>query len=115
MTEKKGISKVEFKELRDGSVEVCYFDQDKHASSQAWVLPTSVAEELISWWKKLNKENGIHPPIKERYASCEITVHTENYIDIEEFFTSGSPKKNFWTLTMDTVEELVNWAEKNTS
>lgn len=115
MAEKKGVSKVAFKKLLDGGIEVYYFDQDKQTSCQAWTLPKSVAEELISWWKKLNKENGIHPPIKERYASCEITVHTENYIDIEEFFLVGSPKKNFWTLSINTVEELVNWAEKNAS
>ncbi|MGR3219078.1 MAG: hypothetical protein ACUZ8H_04575 [Candidatus Anammoxibacter sp.] len=113
MTEIKGVNKVEFKELLNGGIEVCYFDQEKQTLCQAWTLPASVAEELVSWWKKSNKKTGVHPPIKERYASCEITVHTENYIDIEEFFTSGSPKKNFWTLSMDTVEELVNWTEKN--
>ncbi|MGR3318311.1 MAG: hypothetical protein ACUZ8O_07490 [Candidatus Anammoxibacter sp.] len=114
MTEKKGINKVGFKKLFDGSVEVSCFDDNEDVTSQAWTLPGHVAGELISWWKKLDKENGIHPPIKETSISCEITVRTENYIDIEEFFTSGSPKKNFWTLSIDTVEELVNWAEKKT-
>lgn len=112
MTDKKGINKVEFKKLLDGSVEARYFDHDKNTSYQAWTLPKPVAEELISWWKKLKKDKGIHPPIKERSASCEFTMHTENYIDIEEHFTPGRPKKNFWTLSIDTVEELVNWAEK---
>ena len=114
MTAKREINKVEFKKMLDGSVGVHYFDHDKKASYHAWTLPTSVAKRLVSWWKGLNKEKCMRLPIKEWSASCAFTMHTENYIDIEECITPGCNKKNFWTLSIDTLEELVILAEKKT-
>lgn len=112
MADKKGIDKVKFETLSNGNTVASYFDSSRNTHSHAWALPRSVTEELIIWWNKLPKDNGVHPPIKEKIRNCEFTVHTENYIDIEEYFFPDSPKKNFWTLSVDTVEELVTWAEK---
>ncbi len=114
MTEKKGINKVEFRKLSDGSVDAYYFDHDKKTSCQAWTLPNFVTKKLVSWWKGLNKEKGVHPPIKEKSTSCAFTMHTENYIDIEECGTPGCNKKNFWTLSVDSLEELVILDDKKT-
>ncbi len=113
MSEKKsGIHKVEFAKLADGGIEARYFDQAKDASRHAWTLPDSTAGALVSWWKKIKQDKWKLPSIREKIGSCEFAAHTANYIDIEESFTPYSPAKNFWTLSIDTVEELVNWTEK---
>jgi len=111
MTGKKGISKVGFEKFQDGSIKVRYFNDNDDIVYKGWKLPNYVVKGLTSWWNKSNKENGIHPFMKEKSASCEFTMRTANYIEIEEYINPRHHKKNFWTLSIDTVEELVNWVE----
>lgn len=111
MTGKKGISKVGFEKLQDGSIKVLYFNDKGDIAYKGWTLPLYVVKGLTSWWNKSNKEKGIHPFMKEKSAICEYRMRTANYIEIEEYINPSHHKINFWTLSIDTAEELVNWVD----
>jgi len=113
MPDKQGNYKVERINSLDGILEVRYFDDCKDERYRSWKIPTAVAEELISWWKRLKQSKGKEPPIKEKTKICEFSMNTEKYIEVREFDNLGRYKMTGWSFPKEVVEELINWDGKS--
>ncbi len=57
--------KVEFNKALNGELEICYFDNPKGPACVYWRLSNEIVDELILWWKKLQKTN-MQLPITEK-------------------------------------------------
>ena len=76
--------KVEFIK-QDGLIEIRYFDTPKDERYLSWKIPMTVANELITWQKKIKQNKNRNFPLKETTKNCEFTMATENHINIREF------------------------------
>lgn len=113
MPDKQGNYKVEFVNSSDGVLEMRYFDDCKDERYRSWKMPRTVAEELISWQKRLKQSKDEKFPIKEKAKICEFSMNTEKYIEVREFDSSGRYKMAGWSLPKEIVEELINWDGKS--
>ena len=104
--------KVEFF-ANDGIIEIRYFDTPKDESCRSWKLPESIANELIIWWISLKKNKEITFPLQKRTKVCELTMHTEKYIEIKSLDCRGRTNMTGWSLPASVVERFIIW-QKNT-
>lgn len=91
----------------NGIIEIRYFDTPKDELYCSWKLPESIAHELSTWWISLKKNKEIVFPLQKRTKACELTLHTEKYIEVREFDNSGRYKMTGWSLPKEAVEELI--------
>ncbi|MFH1863812.1 MAG: hypothetical protein ABIJ85_02810 [bacterium] len=110
--DKKQDHKVELINSSDGILEVRYFDDCKDERYRSWKMPRAVAEELISWRKRVSQSKSNELPIKEKTKICEFCMNTEKHIEVREFDSLGRYKMTGWSLPKEVVEELINWDGK---
>jgi len=100
--------KVEFF-ANNGIIEIRYFDTPKDALYCSWKLPESIAHELIAWWISSEKNKKITFPLQKRTKVCELTMHTEKYIEIKSLDCRGRTNMTGWNLPSKIVKELIAW------
>lgn len=103
--------KVEFI-THNGAIEVRYFDTPKDKLYRSWRLPESLVGELITFWTMLKKDKKITFPLQKRTKVCELTMHTEKYIEIKSLDSLGRTNMTGWSLPNIVVEELISWSAK---
>ena len=101
--------KVEFRKSLNGELEICYFENPKGSAYLSWILPKEIVDELISWWKKLQKNKNIQLPIIEKTEICEFNMFTEKSIDIRESVSFRGLTLVGYLLPKVVVEELIYW------
>ncbi|MCG2677251.1 hypothetical protein L6386_01600 [bacterium] len=104
--------KVEFI-TQNGAIKVRYFDTPKDELYRSWRLPESLVGELITFWTILKKDNKTIFPLQKRTKVCELTMHTEKYIEIKSLDCRGRANMIGWSLPAAVVERLIIW-QKNT-
>jgi len=111
MPDKGCFYSVDFEYLEEGNLLISFSEKNKESAFESWRIPGHVVDELILWWKmeKNNTRKDLHE--RGRTESCEFSINSEKYIEVEELFKFSSPKTNFWVLTIDTMESLVCWSK----
>ncbi len=103
--------KIELRAQGD-AVEIRYFDAPKDELYRSWKLPISIADDLIAWRQKTQKQKDVVFPLKVRAKVCELAMNTDKHIEIKSLDCQGRTNMTGWTLPAAAVERLITW-QKN--
>jgi len=101
--------RIEFKKTLNRELEICYFENPQDSAYLSWILPKDIVDELISWWKRIQKNQNIQLPIKEKTDICEFNMFTKKSIDIRESVSFRGLTLVGYLLPKVIVEELIDW------
>lgn len=100
-------SRVEFN-VHDDLIEIRYFDTPKDERYRSWKLPVSIADSVIAWRQKINKQKSTFP-LKERTKVCEITMNSDKSVEIKSLDSMGRTNMTGWSLPILAVDNLGEW------
>ncbi len=97
---------------QDGLIEIRFFDSPEDELYRSWKLPVPIADSLIAWRQKINKQKNAFP-LKGRTKVCEITMNSDKGVEIKSLDSMGRTNMTGWSLPVVVIEKLVVW-RKNT-
>lgn len=100
--------RVEIERLKNGYLEVRYFEDVRNPSYLAWRLPEAVFDDIVTFWKNCKIKNTIRFPIVKKTTSCEITMVTKESVLLRELDALGRYRLAGWHLpkiVMDVITE----------
>lgn len=100
--------RVEIERMKNGYIEIRYFEDVKNPSYLAWRLPEEVIDDIVTFWKSYKIKKTICFPLIRKTTFCEITMFTKESVLLRELDALGRYRMSGWHLpnvVMDIISE----------
>ena len=105
--------RVELEKLKDGIVELRYYDRPKISSYLYWQIPINEAVDLAKWWLtdgvQIRKEDI--PVLHRRCGNVLISMFTHTRIDVRGSNQHGGLRLLGYSMPRKVVECLSVWLQ----